>query len=204
MKVFVPLARVLSCALHPMFMPLYCCLLVLYGNSIFSFAPAPVKLTALLVLGGLTVGVPSLAILLLKRFGLVGGYALESQEDRGLPLLITALAYFAAMVLFSHYIGQILARKLFIGATFSLLLALIITPFWKISLHAIGIGGAIALLCAVTFLGYAALTGWIFAGFLLAGALLSSRLLLGRHNAWQALAGFALGFGVMLAFSYFF
>ena len=203
MKTLAPLARILSCLLHPILMPLYCCLLLLYGNSIFSFVPSPVKLSALTFLGGMTVGVPALAIFLLKQFGLVNTYSLDTREDRGLPLLVTALAYFATMVLLSRYIGPILARKLFIGATFSLLLALVITPFWKISLHAIGIGGTIALLCAITFLGYASLTGWIVAGFLLAGALLSSRLLLGRHDPWQALGGFALGFLVMLVFSYF-
>ena len=68
--------------------------------------------------------------------------------------------------------------------------------WWKISAHAAGVSGLLALLLAIHNLGLEAfgLLGTICVTILLCGCVCTSRLLLDRHNIWQVLAGVVNGF----------
>ncbi len=68
--------------------------------------------------------------------------------------------------------------------------------WWKISAHAAGIAGIVAMLIQMTKEGptVGAMTWWIVGAIVVAGFLGSARIWLGRHTLMQVLAGSAVGF----------
>ena len=83
------------------------------------------------------------------------------------------------------------------------MLALLVTPFWKISLHLICMGGVTAMFTLLSVAGAGQHFWALVVSILLSGALASARLHLGSHNPWQVAAGYFSGLAVaMLAMIY--
>lgn len=92
-----------------------------------------------------------------------------------------------------------LIRKFLFAAVGCVFMGLVVSFFWKISLHMISVGGALALLFIVNISGFGTMLWVLIVGVLLTGALASSRLYLGRHTPLQVAAGFVGGFIVACA-----
>lgn len=205
-------AQVLAYIFHPLNMPLFGLLLLLYTPCIpnsfliidsFYYLHPALKTMLLLLFGLFTWVGPVLTILLLKRTGEIRSFEMEHKEDRKLPLgfmvffylIFFSLVYFyipenripttVSVILFAGFLGLLIAR--FINETF------------KISLHALGMGmltGAIY----THYLEMAVYPIWMLpALFLTSGVVISSRIYLGRHNLRESLYGYGLGFLVQLA-----
>ena len=82
------------------------------------------------------------------------------------------------------------------GASLACLVDFVVSLWWKISAHATGIGGLVALVYQLHVQGLSAFDMFWLLCFtiLLAGALGTSRLILKRHTLPQVLAGFACGY----------
>ena len=87
-----------------------------------------------------------------------------------------------------------LIRRFLFAALGCVLLTLIVTPFWKISLHMTAAGGLLAMLFILNFSGFGQFPYTLLMFILLIGALGSARLWLGSHNLGQVMAGFGGGF----------
>jgi hypothetical protein len=136
-------------------------------------------------------GVPLTYIALGQRFGWVSGFDLPHREER---------APFIAVNLIGNFLGFFLLRTLNAPTSLSTLLLvyvalgvtmMTISSFWKISLHAGGVGGFAAFLTwifapvwALTFLALP-LIGW-------------ARVYRKRHNWAQVVAGGIVGTSVTL------
>ncbi|MFM9027863.1 MAG: hypothetical protein ACKOQ6_07685, partial [Bacteroidota bacterium] len=72
--------------------------------------------------------------------------------------------------------------------------SLLINYFWKISIHMVGIGGALGLMFAVNSIIIIDLSMAIVLTTLVTGLLGTARLSLGAHDSWQVYAGFFTGF----------
>ena len=75
-------------------------------------------------------------------------------------------------------------------------MCLVVSRYWKISLHLTGMGAVVALFVVMNILGVGNMTVPLMVAILLSGALASARLYLGCHNGRQVLAGFCGGFVV--------
>ena len=73
---------------------------------------------------------------------------------------------------------------------------IIVNRWWKISAHAAGMGGLVALMFRIIASHYALynLNVWLSVMIIVAGMVMTSRVYLKRHTLWQVLAGFANGF----------
>lgn len=93
-----------------------------------------------------------MAILMMKALGLVKSLEMEDKFDRILPLIITGLFYLWLFVNIRKNDNIPSVFTFFVlGSTISVFLALIINNFSKISLHAIGLGGFVAVITVITF-----------------------------------------------------
>lgn len=196
------LARTLSALFHPLLMPT-----ILFGILFFQ-TPGVLGLDAfsttlrgslLMLITVGTFGVPTIVILFLLRGGYIPSLHLDNRLDRRLPYLLTALVYAGVTFMFAFQMQLIsdTAPEIAVilsSITLSMLLVGIISLYWKISAHGVGIGGVLGTLMAVTvkfgetdlILFLALLTG-------LAGLILSARLHLNAHTPAQVGAGFMLG-----------
>ena len=113
-------------------------------------------------------------------------------------MLIVLLGYISCLMMLSDVMTAFLIRRFLVAAIGCALIGLIITPFWKISLHMISMGGLLALLCALQTAGLGQLYPLLLIFILLTGLLGSARLWFGSHNLAQVAAGFVTGFTVAL------
>ena len=194
------IASLLSWILVPLMMPVYATML-LFGLSPLAAAPFGTKTVVTLIILAINVALPMMLVYLLKLFGIVRDVGLNERKERLIPYIITMVAlsgsawFWASngaprwIVLF--YAGGAAAAFVNFGFNFR----------WKISAHAAGIAGVVAMLVRMRmeWLPSDGIFVWTIVWVLLAGILGSARVWLGRHTAWQVLAGYAVGFlGVYL------
>lgn len=188
-------ARGLSTLAHPLLVPIYLLLYMLYFSaSPWSRLPMDFKSSVLFYVSLGTTLIPLLWIAICMLFRIVSDIEMPSRAERFWPLLLSCITS-----LMTGIIAQVrweLPTSL-TGITYGtfavLLAALVVTPFWKISLHSMGLG---ALLCFVITIGQDLNidTGpGLYFIVLLSGLVGWARLYLIAHNIHQIVVGFALG-----------
>ncbi len=152
-----------------------------------------------------TFGAPALLIYYLFRSGLIGSLYLEERADRKLPYFLTALVYTALTYMFGFRLSLLSESSpeiaVILGSiTVSILLVGVISLWWKISAHGVGVGGTVgALLAIVSTTGDPNLLWPGVLSVVLAGLVGSARLELNAHTLAQVLAGLSLGIAVSVA-----
>ena len=122
---------------------------------------------------------------------------MENHRERVFPLIFTLIPYaFSFYFLYKLPIPTILATFM-LGAAIAVFATIVITFWWKISIHMVGIGGFAGFLMGLSYrLSLDVLFLFIVVVFL-SGILATSRLMLNSHNQAQVYSGFGLGFIVL-------
>ncbi len=191
------LSRLISTVLSPLLMPLLAVSALLFG-TVLSIMPARAKLYYTVIILLDTCIVPILCIGLLHSLGVIKGLLLATRRDRVLPLLITALCYVLCAFMVRGLPGSLLVSKFLLAGSACITVAFIVTFYWKISIHMLGAGGTLAMLCVIQYLGLADFLPLIVLMVAACGALASARLYLGAHTPLQVATGFTGGFVVAL------
>lgn len=159
--------------------------------------PNPVLTKLLLgVLLIVTFILPVLSLVIMKKMGVITDMMIPIRTQRMLPLLYTAAIYIAAgMVIFrDNKLNDFRISELLFLVAVLMIIAGTITLYWKISAHALGVGGVVGVLLKLVFSFYG--IEYIFAlclGIVVSGLVMSARLYLGAHTLAQVMAGFFLG-----------
>lgn len=197
-------AVAISWIMVPLLMPVYGIILILNLSILDNVA----LLTKFIVTGcifGINALLPMLLIFLLNRLGVVSDVALNNQRERPLPYIISIIGYLlSALYLWSRGAAPWL-WLMFCGGGTTALISLIVNFRWKISAHAAGAAGVVAMLAVVMLKGDPAvpMMPWLFGSMALAGVLGSCRIYLRRHTLAQVLAGYLNGFVPVFALAYF-
>ena len=166
---------------------------------------ATFKWSLLIIISISTFFVPALLIYFLYRAGYVQTMHMDSLADRRVPYFLTALLYTATTLVFAFRFKLLSEIAPEIGIimgsiTVSVTLVGLISLFWKISAHSVGISGLVgALLGVVIKFGETDLLYPLLGVVMLAGLLTSARLQLNAHTPSQISVGFGLGLAVSLA-----
>lgn len=179
--------------------------LLLFGVPQATSIPEEFKFRIFILIVLSTLLIPMVTIIGLRLSGTVKSLHMPEVKDRKLPFAITAL-YFVLTTWFLYQKTD-LDPVLWLGMTVisvAVVLLTVVSFFWKISAHMIGLGG---LLAVVLVLGQKFPTFEVLYPLLgvlvLCGAVASSRLLLQAHRPTEIYAGLAVGFAVCwLGFSW--
>ena len=192
------LTQLISVILHPMFMPILALHLTLLVLPSLAFT---VSQNLLLIYGILifsTMVLPLISIFWLMQKGKVSSLEMSNHKERSLPLFKTVI-----WMSFGYYLLQnllfytpILKAEL-LGAILIILLAAIISKFWKISLHLLGIGGVVGVFIALQIM-HGDFLYLLLLFILLSGLLGVARIKQKAHNYAQVYAGFLVGLSVEL------
>ena len=204
-------SKVISVVFQPLFLPIYAFLLYVtiehHTTVLIRSEQATVQFNYILSIQILlAVIIPIGSLYVMYRSNIITSMSIPDRKER-IPIFIITLFYY---FLTYYFLRKIHVSNLnFLGAFMSFLtggivltgLSLLITFFWKISIHAIGISGL-----AGAFLGFSELLFPIENGegitiintllLLLVGVICSARLYLKAHSFLQIIAGITLGFGV--------
>lgn len=194
-RLLVAGARFFSTVLSPLLMPTYGALLVLW-TSVLCLLPNGTRVMVLVMVLGITCVLPMIMIGILHHYGIISDKRLEDPRERTIPYAFAVLCYLGAAAYLQHIHSPLWFVMSQLGGALGCFAILVINRWWKISAHATGIGGVVALIYQIHVLGLSAFNLlWVFVvTILLAGILCTSRLLLKRHTVLQVLAGFAVGF----------
>lgn len=189
------LSHILSWIFVPLMMPVYG-LILAFSLSILDVAPIGMRVVFTLIVAGIDALVPMLLIVLLKKIGVVQDLGLNGQKERFIPYIISIVAYLCTAWFMATKGAPMWLIMFFAGGALGGFINMIINFWWKISAHAAGIAGIVALLIRIEKDGSPEpqLFFWLVATIVVAGLLGSARVWLGRHTVWQVLAGFVVGF----------
>lgn len=203
-------AKVISVLLHPLLMPTYLFTLLafLFPASLYPITPSS-RIGFLGFLFMITFLLPVINIGFFRAFGVVKSMAMEDREERIKPFIfITVLYLFFTWLLFQRNgfrFGDNLFNLLIIIDGL-VLFSLLITFFYKASIHSVGIWGVIGILLPLNKVidDYAIFVVTLVA-LVLAGLVMSARLQLNAHTPREvlvgAVSGFSIGFfGMLLLF----
>jgi len=192
------LTQLISIILHPIFMPLLALHLTLLFLPLLTFTLSQSLLLIYSILIFSTIVLPLASIFWLMRKEQVSSLEMSNHKERSLPLFKTFI-----WMSFGYYLLQnlllytpILKAEL-LGAIIIILLAAIISKFWKISLHLLGIGGVVGVFIALQII-YGDFLYLIVFFILLSGLLGVARIKQKAHNYAQVYAGFIVGLSVEL------
>lgn len=191
-------ARILSIVLHPVFMPLYTLAVLIYLDPRMAwFLHDELRITTLGMIALLTVVFPLVSALLLVHAGLVSNLTMPEGRERIGPYMFTLFYHGMAWYLLDRLPLHPAIGRFLIGAAIALLIALLITVRWKISLHMVGIGGVAGTFFALGYLSIPVFFPLVVVVLVLAGALGTARLVDGAHDRGQVYAGFMLGMSAL-------
>ncbi|MCM1151771.1 MAG: hypothetical protein NC209_07290 [Alistipes sp.] len=187
------LAHALSWALHPFLLPLYLVAFLLLATP-FAYYPAGMKLYLAWVIVLYVAIIPVLGLCLLRSLGRISDWRIDAQRERRWPLLIGTACYVLCAITLAKLPSAVFLRKFMLAAACCEAMCLVVSFYWKISLHLTAMGAAVALLVIMSIVDPGRSLVPLLLAVFGAGALASARLHLGCHNGAQVLAGFCGGF----------
>jgi len=193
-------AHIISIIFHPILMPVIGMFLIFKAGTHLSLLTLQAKQAILIVIFISTVILPLSIHPILYQFKIIKSYRMESTRERIIPILITAFFYYTAFLLLKKMGVPTMLCKYIISAAITVFVSAIITYFWKISIHMMGIGGLSGVITAIS-LKYG--IDLLFLQILLISAsalTASARLYLGDHNPSQVYTGYIFGFVIIFSF----
>jgi membrane-associated phospholipid phosphatase len=193
------LAQVLSVLFHPLLVPTYLFCIVLYvlPPSVLTF-PVERRWAILVLVFCSTFLIPGLGTYFMYRHGYVGDLTLEHRPERNLPFFFTSVCFGITAYLFYQeaYFDRLFFYIMAL-ITLSVFLTFLFSFWWKISAHAVGLGGALGILFLLNkLMPENQLLYIIVAAIILTGLVLSARLALEAHSPVEVYSGFLLGFSL--------
>ena len=199
-------AHIFSYIFHPLFILTYMTLVLLWTNPFsFGFRHVAEADTLLIIVVMTTITLPGIAIIMMKMLGWLNTFQMETRHERIGPYIVSGIAY---LTLYLHvskadFPGSI--RIATLGVLIGLWACFFLNNFFKVSAHAAGMGGMVAMV-TLTKLHYGyqeaqiGLPGGInlvlsidyllYGTILLAGIVCTSRLLLNAHESKEVYLGF--------------
>lgn len=207
MSVF--LSKVISILFHPIFMPIFTLFLIFHSDGVIkhyfaarsAYSHEDQRSRIYLVFFITTVLMPAVSFYILKRNKLVSSFSMPSRNERFFPYLTTVVYYMILYYLLRSNRFPLAFLTATLGTVAVVLLIMFINMRFKISSHAAGIGGVVAIYAILIKHGWIMhSTGILALLVVLAGLVSTARLSLNAHRVSEIYAGLLLGFFVEFIF----
>ncbi len=191
-------AKAISFIFHPLLITTYSFIILFSLHTFFSLVIPPLaKWMILGIVFVITFLFPALLILVLWKRGLISELNMNKREDRIIPFIMTAIFFSLAYYLLKQLHISPIYNYFMIGTTFSIIIALIINYFWKISIHMIAMGGMLGAFLALSFVLIINIPMLIILIIFISGLVGFARLKLNVHSPAQVYIGFLTGMTIM-------
>jgi len=191
------IARIFSYVFHPLFIPTY---MFLWLTIRFPFAFAGITPFALftrkITVFWMTAFFPAFAVFLLYQLKFIDNIYLRTKKERIAPYMITMIFYWWMWYLSrSTQFGDQpeVLKFFFLGIFLATVVGLIANNFIKISMHAMGVGGALMFMVYTAFYYHVYMGTDISLIIIVTGITCSSRLMLDEHGNKEIYFGLFAG-----------
>lgn len=193
-------ARIISVVLHPLFIPVYIAWFLIYVHNLFPASDPGSRGLLLLRFGVMYTVFPLVTVLLLKGLGFVQSAMLRTQKERIIPYVACGLYYFWMWYVLHNQPQTPGQLELFaLGIFLASSLGLMLNSYFKISMHALAAGVALAFMSILAFYSFSNFGFYISITLLAAGLLCTARLINNDHHPVDVYAGLAVGIVSQLA-----
>lgn len=205
MRIEERIALAFTTLFHPLLIPTLGIFILFQLNTYIAFSIAPEARRFIIAIVFINTAIaPVLSFLIMKKTGYIKDFSLSERSERILPLLVAAALFFITYYMLRQLPLPSLVYFYVISATLLLLLTMMVSFFWKISIHMVALGAFTGFLIITTLLLRTDINWLIILAFMASGLTGSSRLVLKVHTPAQVYAGFLMGISTMMAlFVYF-
>lgn len=188
-------AKLVSYVFHPLFIPTYIFLLLMYEVP-YEFSGITVWQLKMRLFGlfWLTAFFPAFAVFLLWRLKFSESIFLKTQKERIIPFVITMFFYWWMYYLSRNFADQpIVLKFFFLGIFIASAIGLVCNNFFKISMHGMGVGGAVTAVILFSFYYQLPMGVPISIATLLTGLVCTARLIVSDHTTKEIYIGLLVG-----------
>ena len=184
-----------SYTFHPIFIPFYAIWFLVYVHpSYFSGFSAPQKSQVLFITMLNLVFFPLLSVFLLKAVGFINSVFLRTQKDRIIPYMACGIFFFWGYTVFKQQdMYPAILSSFILGIFFASSGGLLANIYYKVSMHAIGMGGLTGLFIIIAYSNTMLMTWPLCTVLLMSGLVLTSRLIISDHTQKEIYTGFFIG-----------
>lgn len=191
-------AKFISVVLHPLLLTTYLVIVLSYYFPSMLMIRKENRMIIIGLVFVFTFVLPAVNLVMLRAFGTIQSLTLQSRKERILPFVFISLLYLLVTFLFYFKLPfSANFNKLMMIISALVVVSLLITFFYKISIHSIAMGGGIGILLPLNQVTEQMSLLWPTAFTILAtGLVMSSRLLLDAHTPREVMYGSVVGFVV--------
>jgi membrane-associated phospholipid phosphatase len=191
-------AKFISVVLHPLLLTTYLVIVLSYYFPSMLMIRKENRMIIIGLVFVFTFVLPAVNLVMLRAFGTIQSLTLQSRKERILPFVFISLLYLLVTFLFYFKLPfSANFKKLMMIISALVVVSLLITFFYKISIHSIAMGGGIGILLPLNQVTEQISLLWPTAFTILAtGLVMSSRLLLDAHTPREVMYGSVVGFVV--------
>lgn len=186
-------AKIISYIFHPLFVPLYVALFLIYELRLFNDRTDWQKKLIVVQFFVYYTFFPLMTTVLSKALGFIQSVHLKTQRDRILPYIVCEIFYFWGWYVFKnlHFPPELVMFAL--GVFLACSLGLILNSYIKISMHTISLGVVCAFFLLAATMSTASYGIYISIAFLVAGLTATARLIDSNHTQKEIYLGFFAG-----------
>lgn len=200
MKVSLAFARFISIVFHPLLVGVYMGMYMLFINPVYFTYMHPVeKMMSMATIFNNNFIFPVVVVLLMKALGFSKSIYLDTQKERIVPYVASIIFFFWTWyVFYNKPDAPQMMKDMLQGIFYASIIGMVFNIYFKISMHAIGVGGALMLMILVMLNGEMMSGLPLIITVLVSGLVLSSRLVASDHQYGDLIAGFLVGMGSQL------
>ncbi len=185
-------AQFFSVVFHPLFIPVIGTWFLAFVQPGYFTGIAPhEKLLIVIRVGYNTIFYPALTVVLLKALGFSKSILLKTQRERIVPYIATNIFYFWVFLVFRNQpeVPLILTGFIF-GAFLASSAGLLANIYFKVSMHALGLGSLCGLVLIIIFSGFTyAVFLTTMLVFIITGIVSTARLIVSDHKPFDIYSG---------------
>ncbi|MGC8802736.1 MAG: phosphatase PAP2 family protein [Bacteroidales bacterium] len=190
------IAQFISVLFNPLVIPSLGTLMIFHAGNIFNLWPSTVVAWIVFVISLGTLWLPLVVLQLLKQFQYITDLRMNGMKERILPYTLVLIIFLITYFMIRHLIIPDVVDKIILSSCIAISVNIIFLFYWKISSHAMGAGGLLAL-SFVLFLRWQATNfTLLYLVILIAGMVCWARLWLEAHTEKQVYAGLSVGFAI--------
>jgi hypothetical protein len=188
-------ANVISYIFHPLFISAYVIgFLIFFHPYAFAGIDMQTKIFRFANVIFCNTFLPLFAVFLMWRLKLINSLFLRTEKDRIIPYIVAMTFYWWTWMVFKNLQGMpATAIHFLLGAFLAICGGWICNIFFKISMHAIAMGGALIFFILFGFTDEFGSGLYIAVALLLTGLVCTSRLLVSAHSGFEVWVGFFVG-----------
>lgn len=183
-----------SIIFHPMLSATMAVVLLLNTDHYLSLITNDIKISIYIIYLIISFVLPMSFLPLMYYLGLISKVELDSKNDRILPLIVVSIIYALSWYYMKKIGFPLILLSIILSATVSIVCSLVITIFYKISLHTVSIGGLIGFAVFLNNYLNINVSFPIIIIFIVGGLVGTARLYLNKHDIKQVALGYLIGF----------